>query len=57
MIKKYSEFPGLVKDKFYNRCVNLAKTSKSKGERYGAILVKDGEILGEGYNRAIVLML
>jgi len=37
----------------YNKCINLAKLSKGANERYGAILVKNGEIIGEGYNRAI----
>jgi len=44
----------IINDFFYKKCISNAKQSKSKSERYGAIVVKNGEILGEGFNRAIV---
>jgi deoxycytidylate deaminase len=43
----------LFQDKFYQECIHYALQSKGKQERYGALVVHDGEILGGGYNRAI----
>lgn len=43
----------LFHDGFYRECISLAKKSKGKHERYGALLVKHNEIFGRGYNRAI----
>lgn len=42
----------IVSDDYYKECINLAKKSKGK-ERYGSILVKDGNVIGAGFNRAI----
>jgi deoxycytidylate deaminase len=42
----------IFKDIFYLECIRLAQQSKGN-ERYGSILVKDGEIIGKGFNRAI----
>lgn len=57
MIIKFKLFesnsPDIIQDEYYRRCLENAIKSKSDSERYGAILVKDGKILGEGYNRAI----
>lgn len=47
------ELPKILQDEFYRKCINLATHSKGN-ERYGAILVLDNKIIGEGYNRAIV---
>jgi len=47
------EFPKLFNDKFYQECLSFALQSKGISERYGSIVVKDGEILGGGWNRAI----
>ncbi len=48
------EFPILpmYADDYYIKCISLARMSKGH-ERYGSILVADGKIIGEGYNRAI----
>lgn len=43
----------IVKDPLFIRCLSLAALSKGTTERYGSLLVKDGEVLGQGYNRAI----
>jgi hypothetical protein len=45
--------PALFEDEYYLMCISLATLSKSGGERYGSILVKDGMIIGKGFNRAI----
>lgn len=44
--------PLIFVDEYYRRCISLALKSKGK-ERYGSLLVKDGAIIGEGFNRAI----
>lgn len=38
---------------FYVECIRLARLSKGDDQRYGSLLVKDGEIIGSGYNRAV----
>jgi len=38
---------------FYKECIRLAQLSRGE-ERYGSLLVRDGKIIGRGYNRAIV---
>jgi hypothetical protein len=45
--------PKIFKDDLFLLCMGLASHSKSDGERYGSLLVKNGKILGRGYNRAI----
>jgi deoxycytidylate deaminase len=40
-------------DGIYKMCMELAHKSKGDKERYGAVLVKDGVLIGTGYNRAI----
>ena len=38
-------------DKFMTRCIELAKKAASIGEvPVGAVVVKDGKVIGEGYN-------
>ena len=43
----------ILDDDLYQRCISLAMRSRSGSERYGSLVIRDGEILGEGYNRAI----
>ncbi|HKC04675.1 MAG TPA: hypothetical protein VKC54_02285 [Patescibacteria group bacterium] len=43
----------ILNDAFYQECISLAQLSKGD-ERYGSLLVKNGKIIGKGYNRAIV---
>lgn len=43
----------ILEDQYYIECIRLAELSKGD-ERYGSLLVKDGRIIGKGYNRAIV---
>ncbi len=39
-------------EKFMHRAIELAKTAAEMGEiPVGAVVVRDGEIIGEGYNR------
>lgn len=45
--------PSIINNEYYKICIRNAKQSKAEGERYGAIIVKNGKILGEGYNRGI----
>lgn len=40
-------------DPFYIECIRLAGFSKGTNQRYGSLLVKNGVVLGRGYNRAI----
>lgn len=40
-------------DKYYLFCILQASLSKGPTQRYGSLLVKDGEIIGEGYTRSI----
>jgi deoxycytidylate deaminase len=42
----------ILNNNYYLKCINLALKSKGN-ERYGSIVVADGRIIGEGYNRAI----
>ena len=38
--------------KFMERAITLAKTAAAQGEvPVGAVVVRDGKIIGEGYNR------
>jgi hypothetical protein len=56
MIKTFESFvenPNIINDPIYRECIHLAHQSKAEGERYGAVLIKNGEILGRGYNRGI----
>jgi hypothetical protein len=39
-------------DDIYLKCINLATNSKGD-ERYGSIIMNNGILIGEGYNRAI----
>lgn len=43
----------ILNNDFYVECIRLAELSKGTDQRYGSLLVKDGEIIGRGYNRAI----
>lgn len=43
----------IINDPYYKICLTNARKCKSDSERYGAVLVRNGEILGEGYNRGI----
>jgi len=45
--------PAILKNPFYKECIQLAMCSKSADQRYGSLLVKNGTILGRGYNRAV----
>lgn len=49
-----TESPAIFSDPIYRQCLELAQSSKSAQERYGSLLIKDGYLLGSGYNRAIV---
>lgn len=53
MAQETLEIPDILKDPLYIRCLSLAALSKGQKERYGSLLVRDGEVLGQGYNRAI----
>lgn len=53
MQEKSSSRPQIFEDYLYLLCLSLASMSKSDGERYGSVLVKDDSVLGMGYNRAI----
>ncbi|HLE48779.1 MAG TPA: hypothetical protein VI819_01990 [Patescibacteria group bacterium] len=44
--------PDILKDEKYLQCIKLARQSKGV-ERYGSILINDGIVVGEGFNRAI----
>ena len=49
--------PQILANRFYLRCIELAlqsKNDKRQDQAFGAVLVKSGEIIGEGRNRAIV---
>ena len=50
----FMETPILFNDETYLSCIDLAENSKGKFERYGSQIVRDGETLGGGWNRAIV---
>ena len=43
----------LANDELYLECIHLAMQSKGKEERYGSIVVKEGEVIGKGWNRAV----
>lgn len=45
--------PDILGDEKYRECIELALQSKGARERYGAILLREGEIIGRGYNRSI----
>jgi len=45
--------PEILGDEKYRECIRLALRSKGAAERYGAILLEDGEVIGRGYNRSI----
>lgn len=45
--------PKIWDDELYIHCISLARLSKGN-ERFGSLLVKDGEIIGQGFNRAVV---
>jgi hypothetical protein len=38
-------------DPLYRQCIELAMSSPEKEQRYGAVLVKDGKVIGRGFNR------
>jgi hypothetical protein len=42
----------ILADSYYLRCISLALRSKGE-ERFGCLAVKNGEVIGEGFNRAI----
>ena len=46
-------FAPILQDNLYIECIGLAQLSKSSKQRYGSLMVKDGEILGYGYNRSV----
>jgi hypothetical protein len=48
---KFKHVP-IVNDDRYLQCMRFAAQSKGT-ERYGAIIIKDGRVLGGGFNRAI----
>src|SRR5262245_66438821 len=35
------------------RCLELACNSRSENQRYGAVVVLDGKVIGEGWNRLL----
>ena len=41
----------IIKDKLWLRCMEWALQSRSKDQRYGALVILNGEIIGEGRNR------
>lgn len=45
--------PEILGDEKYRECIGLVLRSKGARERYGAILIGEGEIIGRGYNRSI----
>ena len=45
---KDSEAQGL--KAYFDKCLELARNSDCKEAQYGAIIVKDGKVIGEGYN-------
>src|SRR5688572_530314 len=47
------QYPEIFLDDKYQRCISLATQSKGDSQRYGSVLEKDGNLVGEGYNRAI----
>ena len=49
-----TEIPApILSDPFYKKCIEIAKLSKGASQRYGSLLVRDGVVIGEGYNRSI----
>lgn len=44
---------GLSRDPVYQRCLELARKPKSSIMRFGALIIKDGRIIGEGWNRRV----
>lgn len=51
--RKLERYGSLFEDDFYVRCLQVASGSAGTGERYGSLLVRDGDILGEGRNRRV----
>ena len=45
--------PQILTDSIFWECIQLAQNSKGAHQRYGSVIVKDGKIVGRGYNRAI----
>ena len=43
----------LLKDIYWQRCIELALRSGSENQRYGAIIARDDQIIGEGWNRLL----
>ena len=40
-------------DPLWQRCINLALRSGSENQRYGALVVRNGKIIGQGWNRLL----
>ena len=40
----------LAEERLYRECLDLATRSKAEGVRFGAVLVKNGRIIGRGWN-------
>lgn len=45
--------PEILIDEKYLECIRLATNSKSEQERYGSLAIKDGKIIGKGYNKRV----
>jgi hypothetical protein len=44
---------GVLKDPLWQECMNLALRSGSENQRYGALVVRGGKIVGWGWNRLL----
>lgn len=43
----------VLSDPFWRRCIDLALRSQGKEQRYGSVVIKNGKIIGEGWNRLL----
>lgn len=45
--------PDVLADAHWRRCIELALRSGSENQRYGALVLLDGKVVGEGFNRLL----
>lgn len=45
--------PLVLDDEHWRRCMELALQSGSENQRYGALVLADGQVVGEGFNRLL----